>query len=72
MFTLVRTLLGDEAFLAWGWRLPFLFSAVIVAVGLVIRLGVQDAPVFRELKESGQVERYPSGRRSAGTRGRSS
>ncbi|MBB1197102.1 MFS transporter [Curtobacterium flaccumfaciens] len=59
VFTLVRSLLGTEAFLAWGWRLPFLFSAVIVAVGLVIRLGVQDAPVFQELRASGGVERFP-------------
>ncbi|MDT0210701.1 MFS transporter [Curtobacterium sp. BRD11] len=59
VFTLVRTLLGNEAFLAWGWRLPFLFSAVIVAVGLVIRLGVQDAPVFQALRASGGVERFP-------------
>jgi MFS family permease len=59
VFTLVRTLLGPEVFLAWGWRLPFLFSAVIVAVGLVIRLGVQDAPSFTALRESGRTERYP-------------
>jgi len=44
----LTALLSREAFLAWGWRLPFLFSAVLVAVGLWMRLGVDESPVFRE------------------------
>ena len=40
---------GPEAFAAWGWRVPFLASAVLVVIGLVIRLGVEDAwPVLGE------------------------
>ncbi|WP_110335888.1 MFS transporter [Prauserella flavalba] len=39
--------LSEAAFLSWGWRVPFLVSAVLVAVGLWIRLGVDESPVFR-------------------------
>ena len=39
---------SDEAFLAWGWRIPFLLSAVLVLVGLWVRLPVEESPVFRE------------------------
>ncbi|GLW57982.1 MFS transporter [Kitasatospora phosalacinea] len=39
---------SDEQFLAWGWRVPFLFSAVLVMVGLWIRLAVDESPVFKE------------------------
>lgn len=58
-FTLVRTAAGPEAFLDWAWRVPFLFSAVIVAVGLVIRLGVEDAAEFRAIRDRGEIERFP-------------
>jgi MFS family permease len=50
---------GPEAFAAWGWRVPFLASAVLVVIGLVIRLGVEDAPEFRRLRDAGQVRRLP-------------
>ncbi|MEU1285969.1 MFS transporter [Kitasatospora sp. NPDC005856] len=39
---------SDEQFLAWGWRVPFLLSAVLVMVGLWIRLAVDESPVFKE------------------------
>ena len=45
MFKLV-TGLDDEAFLSWGWRVPFLFSAVLLVVGFVIRLSVNESPDF--------------------------
>jgi MHS family shikimate/dehydroshikimate transporter-like MFS transporter len=56
---LVRGLTDDATFLAWGWRIPFLASAVLVAVGLVIRLRLEDAPEFRALRETGAVARMP-------------
>jgi MHS family shikimate/dehydroshikimate transporter-like MFS transporter len=56
---LVRVLAGDEAFLAWAWRLPFVASIVLVGVGLFIRLRIQDAPEFRALRERGDVARLP-------------
>ncbi|UBH05433.1 MFS transporter [Leucobacter sp. Psy1] len=58
-FVVVQSLTTDEQFAAFGWRIPFLFSVVLVVIGLWIRLGVRDAPEFRELKESGRTERTP-------------
>jgi MHS family shikimate/dehydroshikimate transporter-like MFS transporter len=55
----VRVIGGDEAFLAWAWRLPFLASVVLVGVGLFIRLRIDDAAAFRRLRESGEVARLP-------------
>ncbi|WP_025138608.1 MFS transporter [Achromobacter sp. DH1f] len=51
MFKLV-TGLDDAAFLSWGWRVPFLFSAVLLAVGFVIRLSVNESPDFLEEKQA--------------------
>lgn len=41
----------EDAFLAWGWRVPFLLSIVVVAIGLYIRLRVTETPVFSDMKE---------------------
>ena len=41
---------SDSAFLAWGWRIPFLLSAVLVAVGMWVRLTIEESPVFSEAK----------------------
>ena len=38
--------------MAWGWRIPFLVSIVLVAVGLVIRLAVMESPAFKAVKET--------------------
>lgn len=42
------SLLPEDAFLAWGWRIPFLLSALLVAVGLYVRLSISESPLFRE------------------------
>src|ERR1700739_2020404 len=49
---------GDQ-FLNWGWRIPFLMSIVMVAIGLWIRLGILETPVFRRLVVERKVERTP-------------
>src|SRR5436190_4637593 len=49
---------GDQ-FLTWGWRVPFWLSIVMVAVGLYIRLGILETPVFARLLEERRVERTP-------------
>ena len=50
----MRTAIGEEAFAAWGWRLPFLISAILLlAVSLWIRLQLQESPVFQQMKEEG-------------------
>ena len=41
---------SEDAFLAWGWRVPFLLSAVLVVIGLWVRLSIEESPVFREAK----------------------
>jgi metabolite-proton symporter len=50
---------SDDAFLSWGWRVPFLLSVVLLFVGLYIRLGVLDTPIFAKLRAAGRVERLP-------------
>jgi metabolite-proton symporter len=49
---------GPE-FETWGWRVPFLLSIVLVGVGLWIRLGILETPVFRELVKNNRIERAP-------------
>ena len=53
------TLAGEKAFLDWAWRIPFLLSIVLVGIGLYIRLGVMETPVFRALMNEQRVERAP-------------
>jgi metabolite-proton symporter len=53
VFLAVSTSVGDEAFAAWGWRLPFLASAALVLVGLVIRFRIAESPEFEQVKEVG-------------------
>lgn len=55
----VASALTDDAFLSWGWRIPFLLSAVLVFVGLWIRTGLDETPVFKETKEAGAVAKIP-------------
>jgi MFS family permease len=50
---------GDQ-FLSWGWRIPFLMSIVMVAVGLWIRLGILETPVFQRILAENKVERAPT------------
>jgi MFS family permease len=49
---------GDQ-FLVWGWRIPFFLSIVMVGIGLWIRLGITETPVFRRVLEQERVERIP-------------
>lgn len=52
---LVSVPLGDQ----WAWRVPFLLSAVLIVVGIVIRLKVEESPEFEELKEEGELSTNP-------------
>lgn len=53
--------LPDEQLFSWGWRIPFIAGFVLVAIGLFIRLGVEESGQFKELKESDQTARLPIG-----------
>ena len=55
----VMSMLPDDQFLAWGWRVPFLLSAVLVFLGLWIRKGIDETPAFKKAKETGNVAKMP-------------
>jgi metabolite-proton symporter len=57
-FLLVRQL-PEEAMLTWGWRIPFLASALLVAVGLYVRLKIVESPEFEEVKQNNAVADFP-------------
>jgi len=50
---------GTAAFESWAWRIPFLLSIILVAVGLYIRLGIMETPVFRALAQENRLSREP-------------
>ena len=54
-----RVTLGEEAFTAWGWRIPFLLSAILVAIALYIRLKLRETPLFSRLKDAGNASTQP-------------
>ncbi len=56
---LIFSYVSGDQFLVWGWRIPFLLSIVMVAVGLWIRLGILETPVFRRILEREEVARAP-------------
>jgi predicted MFS family arabinose efflux permease len=55
----VRTLVGEEAFAAWGWRIPFIVSIALLAVSLWIRMQLEESPVFQKMKEEGKTSKAP-------------
>lgn len=55
----IRTSVGEEAFLDWGWRIPFLISILLLAVSLWIRMQLEESPVFVAMKESGKAPKAP-------------
>lgn len=56
---LVFSQMAGDQFLAWGWRIPFALSIILVGVGLYIRLGILETPVFSKLVAERQVDRTP-------------
>jgi len=59
VFFLVSNQLGPQALVAWGWRIPFLLSVVLVAVGLYVRLNLHESLVFRQVEEQGRKLHAP-------------
>jgi MFS family permease len=59
-FALVSSL-PEDAFLSWGWRLPFLASVVMFAVGIYVRRDVEESPVFASLQDSRKISEFPAG-----------
>ncbi|MFJ3050707.1 MFS transporter [Pseudomonas nitroreducens] len=54
-----RTVLGTEAFEAWGWRIPFLLSILLLIISVYIRLQLAESPVFLKMKEEGKASKAP-------------
>jgi MFS family permease len=54
-----RSLIPAEAFAAWGWRVPFILSIVLLAVSLWMRLKLNESPVFKAMKEQGEIAHNP-------------
>ncbi len=54
-----RVGVGDDGFRAWGWRIPFLTSVVLLAVSLYIRLKLEESPIFEQMKVEGRTSRAP-------------
>lgn len=59
IFLVLDQLLTDPQLLAWGWRIPFLLSLLMVGVGIYIRRNVDESPEFEELKDRGERSRAP-------------
>jgi metabolite-proton symporter len=59
VFAVFSSWLPEPAFLAWGWRIPFLISVLLVAVGLFVRLRVLESPSFEKVKEARRESRTP-------------
>jgi MFS family permease len=52
-----RTIMGEDAFREWGWRIPFLLSAVLLVISIWIRMQLEESPAFQKLKEEGQTSK---------------
>ena len=57
----IRTAMGDKDFGDWGWRIPFLLSAILLAVSVWIRLKLNESPLFKKMVEEGKQSKRPLG-----------
>jgi len=55
----IRTAMGEAAFSDWGWRIPFLLSAILLAVSIWIRLKLNESPLFRKMQNEGKTSKRP-------------
>jgi MFS family permease len=55
----VRSAQGESAFTSWGWRIPFLLSAVLLGVSIWIRLRLNESPLFQRMKDEGKASKRP-------------
>ena len=60
MAVLIGSAIAGDQFFAWGWRIPFWLSIIMVGIGLYIRLGILETPVFRRIVAEERVERVPA------------
>ena len=55
----IRTTQGEPNFAAWGWRIPFLLSAILLAVSIWIRMRLNESPLFQRMKDEGKASKRP-------------
>ncbi|HWK12969.1 MAG TPA: MFS transporter [Rhizobiaceae bacterium] len=55
----IQTALGPDAFKAWGWRVPFLLSVILLGISVWIRLSLNESPAFKKMKEEGKQSKAP-------------
>ncbi|MFX5793299.1 MFS transporter, partial [Acinetobacter baumannii] len=60
-FLLLSWLLTDQQFMEWGWRVPFIFSAVLVIIGLYVRVSLHETPVFAKVAAAKKQVKIPLG-----------
>ena len=60
-FLLLSWALTDEQFMSWGWRVPFVFSAVLVLIGLYVRVSLHETPVFAKIAKANKQVKVPLG-----------
>jgi MFS family permease len=58
-YELCRASMSEAEFLAWGWRVPFYLSALLIGIGMLIRIRILETPLFAQLKETNQLARAP-------------
>ncbi len=54
-----RTIMGEAAFADWGWRIPFLLSIILLGISVVIRLKLNESPIFQKMKDEGKASKAP-------------
>jgi len=59
VFIIVTTILSPEQFASWGWRIPFIASVVLVAVGMFVRLSIAESPIFADVLQARAARRMP-------------
>jgi MFS family permease len=59
VFIIVTTVLSPNQFAAWGWRIPFIASVLLVAVGMFVRLRIAESPIFADVLRAGTARRMP-------------
>ncbi|MBG0738370.1 MHS family MFS transporter [Paeniglutamicibacter antarcticus] len=62
LFLILNLTLTTAQFAAWGWRIPFLLSAIMVIIGLYVRLKLVETPAFQKVLDEGEVSKLPVGR----------
>ena len=60
MAVLIGSAIAGDQFFSWGWRIPFWLSIIMVAIGLYIRLGILETPIFRRIAAEERIERVPA------------